>query len=53
MRMRFKKTLALVLSLVTVFSAAFTSMAEVPVGVELPVEVAAIGGDFLLVDRKE
>ena len=32
MSMKLKKTLALVLSIVTVFSAAFTSMAEIPAG---------------------
>ncbi len=49
MSMRFKKTLALVLSLVTVFSAAFTSMADVEVveevdqivGPEEPVEAVS------------
>ena len=52
MSMRFKKTLAMILSLVTVFSAAFTSMAEVPVGVEEPVEVAEIGDDQAVIPEE-
>ena len=52
MSMRFKKTLAMILSLVTVFSAAFTSMAEIPVGVEEPVEVAEIGDDQAVIPEE-
>ena len=52
MSRKLKKTLAMILSLVTVFSASFTSLAEIPAGVEEPVEVAEIGGDQAVIPEE-